>query len=59
MIERCFGVLKSSYKSVGTLRFRSRRWNGPLICNLTAGLYNHRKLLFSQLREQSGFRYMP
>ena len=31
MIERCFGILKNSYTSTGKRRFRSRRWNGPLI----------------------------
>ena len=50
MIERCFGILKFSYFSVGTRRFRSRRWHGPLICNIGAALYNRRKLLFDDIR---------
>ena len=44
-IERCFGVLKGSYSAVGTRRFRSRRWCGPVICNVSAALYNRRKYI--------------
>ena len=51
LIERCFGCLKTSYVSVGTRRFRSRRWILPVICNLTAGLYNRRRLLFKRMRD--------
>ena len=58
MIERCFGVLKSSYSSAGTRCFRSRRWHGPLICNLTAALYNRRRLLLMQMRQNIGVMYM-
>ena len=54
MIERCFGILKTSYFSAGTRRFRSRKIHGPLICNLTAALYNRRKMLFKQLRRSLG-----
>ena len=50
-IERCFGMLKSSYSSVGSRRFRHKRWLGPLICNLTAALFNWRKMMFAILRE--------
>ena len=50
-IERCFGVLKTSYVAVGTRRFRSRRWIGPVVCNLTAAMYNRRRFIFNQLRE--------
>ena len=50
-IERCFGVLKSTYSSVGTRRFRSRRWLAPLICNITAAFYNRRKKMMAILRE--------
>ena len=49
-IERCFGIIKSSYCSVGTRRFRSNRFMGPLICNITAALSNRRKDLFDQIR---------
>ena len=59
MIERCFGILKNSYSSVGTKRFRSCRWNGPIICNLTAALYNRCKILFQRLRQQLRVRFMP
>ena len=59
MIERCFGTLKSSYCSVGTRRFWSRHWNGPLICNLMAALYNSRKILFKKIRDYTGAVYMP
>ena len=58
MIERCFGILKNSYSSVGTRRYRGRRWCGPLICNLTAALYNRRKIMFQTLRNHLGIRYM-
>ena len=58
MIERCFGILKNSYSAVGTRRFRSRRWNGPLICNLTAALYNRRKCMFNHMREFTGLKFM-
>ena len=49
-IERVFGILKCSYASVGTRRFRGRRYIAPLICNLTAALHNHRKKLFRILK---------
>ena len=58
MIERCFGVLKNSYSAAGTRRFRSRRWNGPLICNVSAALYNRRKILFQKLRTNLGLHFM-
>ena len=57
MIERCFGILKNSYASVGTRKFRLRRHNGPLICNLTAALYNRRRLFFHNIRIASGHMY--
>ena len=49
-IERVFGNIKSTYCSTGTRRFRHRCWLGPLICNLSAGLYNRRKLMFQTFR---------
>ena len=58
MIERCFGILKNSYCSVGSRRYRGRRFNGPIICNLTAALYNRRKMIFSSIRRQTGYEYM-
>ena len=58
MIERCFGILKNSYSSVGTRRFRSRRWQGPLICNLTAALYNRRRRIFRNFRFACGQIYI-
>ena len=57
LIERCFGILKNSYSAVGTRRFRSRRWHGPLICNVTAALYNRRKRIFQDMRTASGHLY--
>ena len=50
-IERAFGVIKSSYCSVGTRRFRSRRYIAPLICNLTASMQNRRRIIFRMLRQ--------
>ena len=50
-IKRCFGILKSPYSSVGTRRFRNRRWIAPLICNVTAALFNRRKKMFATLKE--------
>ena len=58
MIERCFGILKNSYCAVGTRRYRSRRWNGPLICNLTAALYNRRKIIFHYIHRNTGRMFM-
>ena len=49
-IERSFGIIKSSYCTAGTRRFRSRRWLAPIICNLTAALSNRRKELFDEIR---------
>ena len=57
MIERCFGILKNSYSSVGVRRFRNRRWIGPVVCNLTAALYNRRKILFHLIRLRTGLMY--
>ena len=57
VIERVFGVMKSSYRCVGTRRLRNRRNIGPLICNVSAGLYNRRKIHFSILRER--LNYIP
>ena len=54
-IERCFGTLKCAYTSAGTRRFRHRHWIGPLICNLSAALYNRRKKMFLRLRHDLGF----
>ena len=51
-IERVFGLMKSAYSSVGTRRFRSRRFLAPLICNVSAALSNRRKSLFTVLRQQ-------
>ena len=59
MIERCFGILKNSYSAVGTRRYRCRKWSGPLICNITAALYNRRKLMFLNFRRQTGVLFMP
>ena len=59
MIERCFGILKNSYRSAGSRRFRVRRWVGPIVCNLSAALYNRRKILFHMIRQQTGHRFMP
>ena len=59
MIERCFGILKNSYTSAGTRRYRSRKLTGPLICNLTAALYNRRKLIFNLIRMETGHEFMP
>ena len=50
-IERCFGTLKMSYKAVGTRRSRTHRYQGGMICNITAALYNRRKMLFSKFRQ--------
>ena len=50
-IERCFGILKSSYCCVGTRRFRSSRFIGPLICNVTAAMCNRRKMMFQIMRQ--------
>ena len=58
MIERCFGILKMSYAAVGTRRFRSRRWNGIVICNVSAALYNRRKIIFHRMRRAGGLMYM-
>ena len=49
-IERCFGIIKTSYSSAGTRRFRSSRFMAPLICNVTAALSNRRKEFFDELR---------
>ena len=54
MIERCFGIMKNSYCAVGTRRFRSRHWNGCVVMNLSAALYNRRKLIFKNLRIAGG-----
>ena len=43
-----------SYAAAGTGRFRSRRCFAPVVCNLTAALYNRRKLIFEQYREALG-----
>ena len=51
-IERAFGILKSSYCSVGTHRFRSRRHLGPLICNLTAAMQNRTRIMFCVIRQK-------
>ena len=59
MIERCFGIMKNSYGAVGTRRYRSRKWSGPLICNISAALYNRRKVMFMEMRRNTGFMYMP
>ena len=56
MIERCFGIIKNSYSSVGTRRFRNRRWEAPIICNLTAAMYNRRRLIFSKFRNAFGLQ---
>ena len=55
LIERVFAILKNSYISAGTGRFRSRKWHGPLICNTTAALYNRRKIIFQTMRSEMGF----
>ena len=57
MIERCFGIIKNSYSSVGTRRYRGRRFNGPLICNLSAALYNRRRYNFMEMRLNLGLLY--
>ena len=57
-IERVFGLLKSSYKSVGTGRFRSRRHIGPILCNVTAAMQNRRKLIFKLMRERLHDHFM-
>ena len=54
LIERCFGTLKMSYGAVGTRRFRSRRWFGPVVCNLTAALYNRHRMIFQKYRNALG-----
>ena len=51
LIERCFGILKSSYTCVVTRRFRSRRWIAPLICNLSAAMFNRRRKMMIMLWE--------
>ena len=51
-IERVFGILKSSYCSVGTRRFCHRKNLAPLICNIGAALHNRRKLFFLDFRNQ-------
>ena len=58
MIERCFGILKNSYSAVGTRRYRGKRWDAPLICNITAALYNRRKIMFMNYRRQTGVIFM-
>ena len=49
-IERVFGIMKSSYNSVGTKRFHSRRHIAPLVCNVSAALHNRRRKLMTVLR---------
>ena len=59
MIERVFGTLKNSYSSVGVLCYRGNKHIGPLICNVTASLFNRKKHMFQDLRDRSGLQYMP
>ena len=54
MIERCFAIIKNSYAATGTRRFRSRRWHAPIICNLSAALYNRRRMIFTKFRRNLG-----
>ena len=54
-IERCFGIIKSSYCSAGTRRFRSKRFLAPLICNVTAALSNRRKEIFDEIRQNLNY----
>ena len=58
MIERCFGIIKNSYCSVSSSRFRNRRYHGPIFCNLIAALFNRRKILFQLIRRRTGYQYM-
>ena len=57
MIERVFGIIKNSYTASGT-KFRSRRVNAPIICNLVASLFNRRKIMFHRMRQYTGHMYM-
>ena len=50
-IERSFGILKFSYSAVGSSRFRSRRHHSPLVMNLCAALFNRRKMIFNDMRQ--------
>ena len=51
MIERCFGIIKKSYAASGTHHFRHRRWHGPLICNVSAAMYNRCRIIFTHVCE--------
>ena len=58
MIERCFGIIKNSYASVGCYKYRNRRWIGPIFCNVVAALFNRRKIIFQQIRNRTGYQFM-
>ena len=57
LIERCFGILKSSYFSAGSRRFRSRGWHVPIVANIYGALFNKRHILFQELRKALRMRY--
>ena len=50
-IERCFGILKSSYCNAGSRRYRGRHWLAPLIFYVSGALYNRRHIMMNILRE--------
>ena len=58
MIEQCFGILKNSYTAAGTLRYRNRRWTGPIVCHITAALFNRKKMIYKMIRDVTGLRFM-
>ena len=50
MIERIFGILKSSY-TAGTKRFHSRRWHAALVYNVVAALHSRRLKIVKKISE--------
>ena len=59
LIERCFGIMKNSYAAAGTRHWRGKKHIGPVICNVSASLFNRRWKIFQALRDITGNQYMP